>query len=153
MWFSLVVPEKLGLVGASSSYSGDFKPERALPGVSGFWHSAGDDKNPWIAVKMPYIIKQVIFVDVIDRSDCCKDRFKNVEVRVSTSNSFESGVSCGKLSYQSSIKYRWDTEICRYLRIITDDFSSGTIVLLEQLEAMYLWKSMEILFYMLLIFQ
>ena len=103
--FFLVVPEKLSLVGASSSYNGDFKPERALPGVSGFWHSAGDDKNPWISVKMAST-KQVIFVDVIDRSDCCKDRFTNVEVRVSISNSFESGVSCGKFSYQSSIKYR-----------------------------------------------
>ena len=108
-YFLTVVPEKLSLVGASSTYNPDFTPEKALPGVSGFWHSAGGDKNPWISVKMP-ANKQVIFVDVADREDCCVERFKNVEVRVSTSNSFESGVSCGKLSYRTSTKYRYDKE-------------------------------------------
>ena len=96
------------LDGASSSYSGDFRPEKAINGQGSFWHSAGGDDNPWIAVRMPY--NEVVHVDVADRSDNRSlDRYQKVEVRISSSNisSFDTAKSCGVQSHPGGTKHKY----------------------------------------------
>ena len=98
---------ELVLVGASSSYNGDLGPENAIDGQGSFWNSAFGDDNPWIAVRMSY--NEVVHVDVTDRSDCCLDRYQNVEVRISSSNisSFDTAKSCGVQSHPGGTKHKY----------------------------------------------
>ena len=73
---------------------------------NGYWHSAASDSNPWIGFKMSGTYK-VAVVEVNDRKDCCKKKWKNVEVLVgATPDINDSGVkSCGKKSYQGKLQY------------------------------------------------
>ena len=73
----------------------------------GYWHSASDDMNPWIAFKMPSAEK-VAVVEVDDRKDCCQERFSNVKVTVGNSpdinNSGMISGSCGTKSNKGGSK-------------------------------------------------
>ena len=93
------------MVGASSSYH---PPKYAIDKrLDTMWHSGGGDDNPWIAVRMSY--NEVVHVDVTDRSDCCLDRYQNVEVRISSSNisSFDTAKSCGVQSHPGGTKHKY----------------------------------------------
>ena len=68
-----------------------------------FWQSAAGDANPWILFKMLHE-HEVIAVDVVDRQDCCFERFQNVEIRVGSTMSFEDAKSCGTQSYGNNGK-------------------------------------------------
>lgn len=48
----------------------------------------------------------VLSVEVVDRQDCCSDRFKNVEVRVGKNPSFEEATTCGIQSYAGQTQYK-----------------------------------------------
>jgi len=99
-----------------SSIFGDlWVPKSALAEIShtstGFWNSADDDMNPWIAFKMSRSY-QVGAVVVDDRKDCCHHRFVNVKVTVGLSPDINDGanISCGTQSYQKDgvTTYRYD---------------------------------------------
>ena len=99
----------------SSVYKEDQKPywhaHYALSEVSNngqnFWHSAEGDYNPFIQVRMNSSeAKEIIWVEVTDRQDCCLDRFKNVEVFISGEPSGEL-ISCGVQSYAGETMYRY----------------------------------------------
>ena len=81
-------------------------PELALTPVSstgtGYWHSGGE-KQPWIEFRMAEET-EVDRIKIIDRLDCCPERFENVEVRVGLKWSANS-VSCGVQSYSGSKIY------------------------------------------------
>ena len=57
-----------------------------------YWHS-NKEKFPYILLKMEEE-EEVFMVKVVDRQ-CCKGRYKNVEVRVSSTLSYDGAVSCG----------------------------------------------------------
>ena len=46
----------------------------------------------------------VLLVEVVDRQDCCRERFKRVEVRVGKTESFEEATTCGIQSYAGQKK-------------------------------------------------
>ena len=71
---------------------------------TGYWHSAEGDVNPSIELKMDGT-KDVISVEVMDRRDCCEDKFEDVEVKVGST--FEDSISCGVQSYSSSTTYMY----------------------------------------------
>ena len=93
-------------------------PEQALTEISydwtNYWHSAEDDINPSITFKMKEKYG-VLSVEVVDRQDCCHDRYKNVEVRVGSSTSFEEARTCGIQSYKAQKKYK---SVCYFLSIL-----------------------------------
>ena len=84
-------------------------PEQALTEISpngiNLWHSAEGDINPSITFKLlqEYYVHSV---EVVDRQDCCQDRFKNVEVRVGKTPSFEEATTCGIQSYAGETQYK-----------------------------------------------
>ena len=68
---------------------------------TGFWHSGGE-KQPWIEFKMAEEA-EVDRIKIIDRLDCCPERFEKVEVRVGYDK--VNSVSCGVQSYKGSTTY------------------------------------------------
>ena len=70
------------------------------------WHSAEGDINPSITFKLQQEY-EVLSVEVVDRQDCCHGRFKNVEVRVGKTPSFEEATTCGIQSYAGQTQYKW----------------------------------------------
>ena len=102
----------LTVVNASSVYDDNYEtygPEQALTPVSqdqnNFWHSAADDNNPSITFKMQHE-HEVLSVEVVDRQDCCNERFQSVEVRVGNTPSFDDAQSCGIQSYEGENSYK-----------------------------------------------
>ena len=102
----------MSVVGASSTFQdrfNEFGPDEALTSISstntGYWHSAERDCNPTITFEMQEE-QEVLLVEVVDRLDCCHDRFKEVEVRVGNSLSFEEATSCGIQSYEGETTYK-----------------------------------------------
>ena len=100
------------VVNASSVYDDNYErwgPEQALTPVSldstNYWHSALDDDNPSITFKMQHE-HEVLAVEVVDRQDCCNERFQSVEVRVGYTPSFEEAQSCGIQSYEGETSYK-----------------------------------------------
>ena len=87
----------------------DWGPEQALTEISNgwinYWHSAAMDINPSITFKMRHE-HEVLAVDVVDRQDCCNERFQSVEVRVGSTPSFDDAQSCGIQSYEGEKRYR-----------------------------------------------
>ena len=75
------------------------------PNGINYWHSAAGDINPSITFKLQQEF-EVLSVDVVDRRDCCHGRFKNVEVRVGKTPSFEEATSCGIQSYSGETQYK-----------------------------------------------
>ena len=70
-----------------------------------YWHSAAVEVNPWITFRMEQE-DEVKSVELVDRQDCCHERFKEVEVRIGRTNSFEDATSCGKKSYEGQTSYK-----------------------------------------------
>ena len=71
--------------------------QNVLKNNESIWHS-NYEKNPYIALRMKKGKESEVFmVRVIDRLGCeaCAGRYKDVEVRVASSPSFENAVSCG----------------------------------------------------------
>ena len=102
----------LTVVNASSVYDDNYEtygPEQALTPVSldstNYWHSALDDDNPSITFKMQHE-HEVLAVEVVDRQDCCNERFQSVEVRVGNTPSFDDAQSCGIQSYAGETSYK-----------------------------------------------
>ena len=102
----------LTVVNASSVYADHYEkygPEQALTPVSldgkNYWHSGSDDDNPSITFKMQHE-HEVLSVEVVDRQDCCNERFQSVEVRVGSSPSFDDAVSCGIQSDEGKKRYK-----------------------------------------------
>ena len=102
----------MSVVEASSVIHNDYEnygPQQALTEISfnghGFWHSDNGDINPSITFKM-MDEKEVLSVQVIDRMDCCNDRFKSVEVRVGSTKSYKDAQSCGIKSYSGETTYK-----------------------------------------------
>ena len=102
-------------------------PEQALSEIStnnkNFWHSATGDYNPSITFKMLQE-HEVIFVEVVDRQDCCHERFTNVEVRIGSTLSFGDAQTCGVQSYENKTTYKFEIRSFRadYNFILTDIF-------------------------------
>ena len=102
----------LSVFGASSVYKNEVErwgPEQALTEVSTtndhYWHSANGDINPTITFKLQKE-REIMFVEVVDRQDCCHDRFKKVEVRVGTTSSFKEATTCGIQSFAREKTYK-----------------------------------------------
>ena len=102
----------LTVVSASSVYDDNYEqygPEQALTPVSqdniNYWHSGSDDDNPSITFKMQHE-HEVLSVEVVDRQDCCNERFESVEVRVGNTTSFDDAQSCGIQSYEGKKRYK-----------------------------------------------
>ena len=107
-----VFEASLTVVSASSVYDDNYEqygPEQALTpvslGVTNYWHSALDDDNPSITFKMQHE-HEVLSVEVVDRQDCCNERFQSVEVRVGNTPSFDDVQSCGIQSYEGEKSYK-----------------------------------------------
>ena len=64
---------------------------RTSPTGTGYWHSGGETE-PWIKFKMAEET-EVDRIQIIDRQDCCPERFENVEVTVGYDK--DNSVSCG----------------------------------------------------------
>ena len=105
----------MSVYAASSVYRNEkdkWGPEQALTVISyigkNYWHSAEGDINPWITFKLQQGNNrtEVLSVEVVDRQDCCHDRFKNVEVRVGKTPSFRDAKSCGIQSYAGKTRYK-----------------------------------------------
>ena len=100
-----LAPKFLTVDDYSSVYQNDYEkygPEQALTDISwnsyNWWHSSIGDINPYITFRM--LEEYFHFsVTVTDRLDCCPERFKNVEVRVGQTTSFDEAESCGIQSY------------------------------------------------------
>ena len=100
------------VVNASSVYDDNYErwgPKQALTPVSqenkNYWHSASDDDNPSITFKLQHE-HEVLSVEVVDRQDCCNERFQSVEVRVGNTPSFDDAQSCGIQSYEGETSYK-----------------------------------------------
>ena len=109
----------LAVVRASSVFNQDnenWGPEQALTEIStnnkSYWHSATGDNNPSITFKMQQD-HEVLFVEVVDRQDCCHERFNNVEVRIGSTLLFGDAQSCGVQSYEGNTTYKF---AMRFLR-------------------------------------
>ena len=70
---------------------------------TGYWHSGGE-KHPWIEFRMAEEA-EVDRIKIIDRLDCCPERFEKVEVRVYDK---VNPVSCGVQSYIDSTTYTFN---------------------------------------------
>lgn len=75
-----------------------------------FWHSDPAADNPTITFKMQQE-HEVLYVEVVDRQDCCHIRFKNVEVRIGSTLSFGDAQSCGVQSHEGKTTYKY---ICNF---------------------------------------
>ena len=102
----------LTVVNASSVNEGDYEkwgPEQALTEISlnwiNYWHSAPGDIHPSITFKMQQE-HEVLAVEVVDRQDCCNERYQSVEVRIGSSPSFDDAQSCGIQTFEGEKKYR-----------------------------------------------
>ena len=89
-------------VAEASSFNNDAnKPENVLKNDKSIWHSKnrGEDRTPYISLKMEKK-EEVFMVRVVDRLGCapCSGRYKDVEVRVALTPSYEGAVSCGSAS-------------------------------------------------------
>ena len=109
---SLAFKACLTVESASSVKDNNYRnwgPEQALTEISNgwinYWHSAAMDINPSITFKMRHE-HEVLAVDVVDRQDCCNERFQSVEVRVGSTPSFDDAQSCGIQSYEGEKRYR-----------------------------------------------
>ena len=71
---------------------------------TGYWHSGGE-KQPWIEFRMAEET-EVDKIKIIDRLNCCPERFEEVEVRVGDDN--VNLVSCGVQSYKGSTTYTYN---------------------------------------------
>ena len=89
------MPLELSVAEVSSVYGGSNGPENVLKNDNSYWHSHGD-AIPYICLKMNKE-EEVFTVKVIDRLGCaaCSGRYKDVEVRVALTPSYEGAVSCG----------------------------------------------------------
>ena len=103
----------LTVVNASSVYHDDYEnfgPEQALTPISSnqlhFWRSGADDDNPSITFKMQHHEREVLAVEIVDRQDCCYERFDQVEVRIGTTPSFDDAQSCGIQSNEGEKRYK-----------------------------------------------
>lgn len=85
-------------VAKQSSARRENPPDNVLKDDTSIWHSyhSRNDKTPFIALKMDSEEK-VFMVKVVDRLECpaCSGRYKDVEVRVSSTLSYDNAVSCG----------------------------------------------------------
>ena len=109
---SFTFKASLTVVNASSvneNNDENWGPQQALTEISNswlhYWHSAAGDIKPSIAFKMN-LEHEVLAVDVVDRQDCCNERFQSVEVRVGSTPSFDDAQSCGIQSYEGEKQYR-----------------------------------------------
>ena len=86
----------------------NYGPQLALTPPSstgaGYWHSGGE-KHPWIEFGMDEET-EVDRIKIIDRLDCCPERFEKVEVRVGYDK--VNSVSCGVQSYIDSTTYTFN---------------------------------------------
>ena len=112
IFYTILGQAVLSVVEASSVYLNDrtkWGPEQALTEISpdgkNFWHSAWEDINPSITFKLQQEY-EVLSVEVVDRQDCCHNRFKNVEVRVGITPSFEEATTCGIQSFADKTQYK-----------------------------------------------
>ena len=71
---------------------------------TGYWHSGGE-KQPWIEFRMAEET-EVDRIKIIDRLDCCPERFERVEVSVRDDKN--NSVSCGIQSYKASTAYTFN---------------------------------------------
>ena len=74
--------------------------QNVLKNDKSIWHSK-NEKIPYIALRMKKGKENEVFmVRVIDRLECpgCAGRYKDVEVRVASSPSYENAVTCGTKS-------------------------------------------------------
>ena len=97
----------LSVFGSSSVYHNNdyWGPEQALMDNDKYWHSDDGDINPTITFKLQKE-QEILYVEVVDRQDCCHDRFKKVEVKVGTTPSFGEATTCGIQSFSGETKYR-----------------------------------------------
>ena len=102
----------MSVFGASSVHNNaidKWGPNQALTEVSTtnehFWHSANGDINPTITFKLQKE-REILSVEVVDRQDCCHDRFRKVDVRVGTTSSFKEATTCGVKSFAGEKKYK-----------------------------------------------
>ena len=81
---------------------------RTSPTGTGYWHSGGETE-PWIKFKMAEET-EVDRIQIIDRQDCCPERFENVEVRFGKDfgNDYRNSVTCGTQSYIDSKTYTFN---------------------------------------------
>ena len=88
----------LSVAEASSVHSRNEKPENVLKDDNSIWHSKhkNADPIPYISFKMKKV-ENVFTVKVVDRLGCpdCSGRYKDVEVRVAMTPSYDGAVSCG----------------------------------------------------------
>ena len=49
---------------------------------------------------------EVLAVEVVDRQDCCNERYQSVEVRIGSSPAFDDAQSCGIQSFEGETRYR-----------------------------------------------
>ena len=88
----------LSVAEASSTSPASSRPENVLKNDDSIWHSAhkNSDPIPYISFKMEKE-EEVFMVNVVDRLGCpaCSGRFKDVEVRVALTPSYDGAVSCG----------------------------------------------------------
>ena len=101
----------LSVHGSSGVFENDqskWGPQLALtpesPTGTGYWHSGGETE-PWIKFKMAEET-EVDRIQIIDRQDCCPERFENVEVKVG--KDFGNFVTCGTQSYIDSKTYTFN---------------------------------------------
>ena len=108
----VAVERVLNVVEWSSVYDYDYEkwgPEQALTKISynstNYWHSNDGDFNPSITFRM---LKEYenFTVKITDRLDSDQERFKNVEVRVGQTTSFDEAESCGIQSYAGQPYYK-----------------------------------------------
>ena len=94
-------------VAESSSSEHGSLPENVLKDDNSIWHSSNKnaDPIPYISFKMVKE-EEVFMVQVIDRLGCpaCSGRYKDVEVRVALTSSYDGAVSCGIKSGDGIIK-------------------------------------------------
>lgn len=97
------------VLGASSVFQNDpskWGAHLALTDVSktatDYWHSDNDDINPWIEFKISSS-RTILYVEVVDRLDSKPDRYEKIEVRVGSSSSYDSAVSCGIKSFGDAV--------------------------------------------------
>ena len=85
-------------VAESSSAAHGTSPENVLKNDNSIWHSShkNADPIPYISLKMEKE-DEVFMVQVVDRLGCpaCSGRYKDVEVRVAMTPSYDGAVSCG----------------------------------------------------------
>ena len=99
LWYGYKISSgtiSLSVAESSSSEHGSL-PENVLKDDNSIWHSSNKnaDPIPYISFKMVKE-EEVFMVQVIDRLGCpaCSGRYKDVEVRVALTSSYDGAVSC-----------------------------------------------------------